>query len=259
VVKPFEPTVLLARVRNHLLLGRLTGKLREEVAARTAELCKLNERLKRLSAEASLAEERERRRLAQGLHDGTIQGLALARVRIGSADDPGAALVEVDSILECAIADLRTLTFDLSPPELHLLGLEAALASLVERTRARFRIDLALRVEGSLDPLPPDVAVLAFQGARELTANLIRHAGARSGLILAERAGARLRISAIDDGVGLDESRVGSGFGLFSLRQRLESFGGSLTLAPRSPGACVALSLPIAGQAPNIDQAEGTA
>jgi len=247
VVKPFESVVLLARVRSHLLLGRLAGNLRAEVAARTAELTASNDRLKRLAAEASLAEERERRQLAQGLHDGVIQRLALARARIATA--PGAAaaplLAEIDATLACIIGDLRTLIFDLSPPELHLLGLEAALGSLVERTRRHFGVELDLRVEGTLDPLPPDVAVLAFQGARELTANLIRHAAARSGLILAERDGAGLRISASDDGVGMDESRIGQGFGLFSLRQRLESFGGSLRVAPRAPGACIVLSLPL--------------
>lgn len=260
VVKPFESAVLLARVRTHLTLGRLTGSLREEVAARTADLSAANARLKRLSAEISLAEGRERRRLAEGLHDGVIQNLALARIRIGNRAECGVAGGDLAAILDGALADLRTLVFDLSPPELHALGLEAALGSLVERTRARFPVELALRTEGVLDPLPPDLAVLAFQGARELLANLIRHAGARSGLILAERDGARLRISAIDDGVGFDASRVGTGFGLFSLRQRLEAFGGTLTLAARPPGggACVTLTLPLAGKAP-ATHAEGGA
>ncbi|WP_172965328.1 response regulator [Candidatus Thiodictyon syntrophicum] len=254
VAKPFAPAVLLARVRSHLLLGRLTGGLRAEVAARTAELTALNGRLKRLSAAASLVEQRERRQLAQGLHDGVIQTLALARARIGAATEPRVSLAEIDATLESAIADLRSLIFDLSPPELHLLGLDAALASLVERTRRRFPVDLALRVGGALDPLPEEAAALAFLGARELVANLIRHAAARSGLILAERDRDRLRVSVIDDGRGMDESRIGRGFGLFSLRQRLESFGGSLRVAPRAPGACVVLTLPLAGQASATDQ-----
>lgn len=236
VVKPFEPAVLLARVRTHLTLGRLIGRLRREVAARTADLTAANARLKRLSAEIALAQEREHRRLAEGLHDGVIQSLALARMRIGTRCECGAPGGEVAAILDGAIADLRALVFDLSPPELHALGLEAALGSLVERTRARFPVALALRTEGALDPLPPDLAVLAFQGARELIANLIRHAGARSGLILAERDGARLRICVIDDGVGLAESRVGTGFGLFSLRQRLESL---LALSMHADGCFV--------------------
>ncbi len=77
----------------------------------------------------------------------------------------------------------------------------------------------------------------------------------RCGLILAERDRDRLRISVVDDGRGMDESRVGRGFGLFSLRQRLESFGGSLTVAPRSPGACIVLTLPLPNQALATDHA----
>ncbi len=107
-----------------------------------------------------MAEERERRRLAQGLHDGVIQRLALVRARIGAG--AAVSIAEIDATLECIIADLRSLIFDLSPPELHLLGLEAALGSLVERSRRHFRVTRDVRVEVTLCPLPLDVAVLAF-------------------------------------------------------------------------------------------------
>lgn len=246
VTKPFEPGVLFARVRNHLLLGRLTASLRDEVAVRTAELSTLNAALQRLAADLSLAEESARRTLADGLHDGVIQNLALARMRLASEPGGGAGSApELGTILDAAIADLRDLMFDLSPPELHASGLEAALTALVERNGRRFGIALEFRPAGPLDPLPPDRAVLAYQGVHELVTNLIKHSGAAAGLIAAERDDERLRVLVIDDGCGPGPQYRGGGFGLFSLRQRLEGLGGSLTLSPRAPGTCATLILPL--------------
>jgi signal transduction histidine kinase len=248
VTKPVEPDVLLARVRNHVLLGRLTRSLQGEVAARTAELERRNASLRRLSAQLSIIEQRERQRLAAGLHDGPLQHLMLAKLRL-QAPVAGADPADVLVLLDEAITDLRGLLFDLSPPQLHDVGLAAALDELASRTAGLWGLPVHFHAGSGLDRVCREHAVVAFQAARELATNAAKHASARFVLIAADFRRGRLRLSVLDDGRGLPARRAegevpGSGFGLRSLRQRLEAFGGSLTLDPMEPGTRATMILP---------------
>lgn len=130
VVKPFEPKVLLARVRTHLELARLSRDLEGALSERTHELKVANDRLRRLATELSLSEERERSRLACALHDGPMQKFALAQIQIDALLHPRREVVATEphaeapgdaalALMNEAIAELRTLQFDLSPPVLH--------------------------------------------------------------------------------------------------------------------------------------------
>ncbi len=247
ITKPFEEHILLARVRNHLMLGRLTRDLRAEVAVRTRELVDSHHKLQRLAADAALAEERERRRLADRLHDGAIQSLAFVAMRLRADPQASGQSLACAQTLDEAGDDLRGLVFDLSPPQLHRCGLSAALRSLVERHDGFLGIEIAYRETCPLDPLLEDLAILAFQAARELLVNVLKHAMARSAVVVAERRVTELQLVVMDDGRGpveVEDDRQ-AGFGLYSLRQRLEPFGGRLTLSGRGGGTRATLSIPL--------------
>lgn len=267
VVKPFDPRVLLARVRTHTMLARLSRDLQSELDRRTERLRVAHRRMRELDSGMALAEERERRRLADQLHDTTIQQLVLAQIvldRARGATDAGTMEIELarlGGLIDDAIGQLRTLVFDLSPPVLYQLGLFPALQWLAAQMTERWGLPYRCAQVGVTRALPDDLKVTLFQGARELLINVGRHARARRcDVALAFRADS-IRLSVTDDGTGVDAADRGigagqGGFGLFSLRSRTELLGGGLDLSAASGGGTLAeLWLPWSANQPGLNLA----
>lgn len=254
VVKPFDVRVLLARVKTHTTVTRLARDLRLSLAARNRSLYLAQERILKLDSEMLLAEDRERRRLAEQLHDTTIQQLVLARILLDNLETaPGPeGLNRLRETLDLSLVQLRTLVFELSPPGLHHEGLGPALRWLGERLGACWGLSYGYRLDGEPAPLREDLRLILFQAARELMNNVGRHARARSVEVVLAFSPQRLRLTVSDDGVGVDaakargETHVGGGFGLPSLHARLELIGGSLELKRREGGGTTAvISVPL--------------
>jgi two-component system, NarL family, sensor kinase len=199
---------------------------------RTDRALQLAGERERLMVEAVSAEERERRALAEALHDTAIQNLLSARHELQEVEAAYAspALARADAALEDTVGRLREAVFDLHPYVLEAAGLEAALTTVAERAArsGRFELRLDARPVGRSEHEP-----LLLSAARELLTNVARHADARQvSLLLAEQDG-NIVISIRDDGQGFDEDvledRLASGHvGLASHRARLESIGGAL-------------------------------
>ncbi|HUT31112.1 MAG TPA: PAS domain S-box protein [Sedimentisphaerales bacterium] len=216
------------------------------------------ERLRSLASELSLAEERLRRRLATDVHDHIGQNLAMSKIKLESlkqsVDSPPLvdALDEVSRMLAETIESTRSLTFELSPPVLYELGFEAAVEWLVRKTRAEHGITAVFRNDGRPKPLDNNVRVLLFQAVRELLINVAKHAKAHNVTVSARRLADEIQVTVEDDGVGFNSSELGSrgrkttGFGLFSVRERLDHIGGRLDIdsSPDS-GTRVTLAAPI--------------
>lgn len=200
-------------------------------------------RLRSLSSELALAEQRERRRIASELHDRIGQSLAMARIKLGGIEPNGidGAWDEVRALLDQSIQDTRTLTFELSPPILHELGLEPALEWLLERFAARHSFSTSFHGDGLPVDLPGDVLGLVFQSVQELLVNVAKHARARTVEITLDRGDGILHLEVVDDGIGTTPPRAPrtgrspEGFGLFSIRERIEQLGGSF-LIDSQPG-----------------------
>lgn len=203
--------------------------------------------LRSLVSALTWAEERERRRIARDLHDSVGQNLAFLQMKLSALRSSGFSpafsecLDEVWNLTDQALQQTRSLTFDLSPPVLHELGFRAALEWLVEEIQKRH--GLPIRLEGNEQdiPLDEDDRMLLFRTVRELLMNVVRHARAHCATISIRREGDRLCIEVVDDGMGFEASRVAlgrngaGGFGLFSIRERLEGLGGRFDVASR-PG-----------------------
>jgi len=192
-------------------------------------------RLRTLASQLSLAEERERKRLATGLHDRVSQPLAAVTMKLGTIQErlPSAELEgeleEAQRLVETAIQETRSLTFDLSPPILYELGLEAALEWLLEQIQNTHGIVCGFEDDGQPKPLGDDARGLLFWIVRELLVNVVKHARAHAAVVSIRRVGDAVQVTVEDDGVGFDTSeleRRTRGFGLFSIRERLTEFGG---------------------------------
>ena len=198
--------------------------------------------LRLLASEVALSEERERRRIAQELHDGLIQTLAISSMKLSEAaalaksKELARTLGEIRGAIQESIRSARTLTFDLASPVLHELGLEAALERLSEELNARYGLPVRFEDDSREKPLGQNVRTVLYQGARELAVNALKHAAPKTLKISVRRNDGEVNVSVEDDGKGFDVPEVwrnihrGSGLGLFGVRERLRHFGGHLEM-----------------------------
>jgi signal transduction histidine kinase len=229
-------------------------RLEEELQARSRQLAELAARL-------TMTEHRERRRLADLLHEELQQILIGARMQLQTlgSRERGVRrrnILRVDQVLEQGQSVARSITRTLDPPMSLRKELPLALQWLANDMRDRHGLKVAVRVPESVGLLPEPIAVLVFTGAREMLLNIVKHAGTRRGHLRLRRRASSIEIEIRDQGVGVD-ARVlqtpGSdrGLGLFSIRERAELLGGSLTVdTSRRNGARFILSLPVPADAP---------
>jgi PAS domain S-box-containing protein len=221
-------------------------------------LAAYQQRLRTLGSRLAKAEEDERRRIAAELHDNVAQTLAVARVRlqtIGTESLPPEVVPPFNEVLELiqkAVHDTRYLLFDLSPPPLYDLGLEAGLEWLAEKMQKEH--PLKVQVESDPEPLTlgQEVRGILFRAVRELLMNVVKHAHAQTATVSVHRQGEKVRIEVRDNGQGFSAEKVQAsknflgGFGLFEVRERLDYVGGSLEiLSPPEGGTCAILVAPL--------------
>lgn len=237
-------------------LQQLNLSLEDQVAQRTAIAESRSRQLQSLAVELIEAEERERKRISELLHDDFQQILAAARFRLESALEnlpPTHELTDVMGMLADLISKARQLSHELSPAVLHHSGLVGALAWLCRNMSEQFGLDVHLtadRVE-QYENMP--LKMFAFRAVQELLFNVVKHAGVKSARVDVAGAQHQLTISVIDQGKGFDPSILAkpehkSGIGLLSLRERASYTGGSLVIesAPGG-GSRFTLTIPVAG------------
>lgn len=214
--------------------------------------------LRSLASDLSLAEERERRRIANILHDQIGQILAVTRIKLGALLDcavntvMGEQLKEVRGFVEQAIKQTRSLTFELSPPVLYELGLEAALEWLGEQIEQQHHIECQFEADPHPKPVNDEVRVFLFTAVRELLVNVAKHAKAQKAKVTVRRLNDHMSIHVADDGSGFNAARMtfyldeNKGFGLFSIRERLHHLGGQMEIkSQRGRGTRVVLLAPL--------------
>lgn len=228
----------------------LSGIIARRRAEETLEKTQLayQGQLRSLASTLALVEEKERRRIATELHDRIGQNLAMARMKLSSVciemPDLGTSgpMATVQELLEQTVADTRSLTFEISPPVLYELGLESALEWLVERTLQQHGLQGEFIDDDRHKPLQEDIRVLLFQAVRELLFNVAKYAKATHVVVSIDQPDRSVRIRVEDDGIGFDLDRLVStsatdrtGFGLFSIRERMALVGGEFLLESK-PG-----------------------
>ena len=185
----------------------------------------------------------ERRRIQRNLHDGAQQRLTAVLLTLGRLRE---SLAEGNDRLEIAIEEvsaglqeIRELAGGLHPSVLSERGLEAALNAMV--LRAPYPVELRTKLT---DRLPEQVEAAAYYVVAEGLANVQKHAGGSQVVVEARAEGGALLVEVRDDGVGgADED----GTGLRGLADRVEAFGGRLTLtSPAGGGTRLLAEIPLA-------------
>jgi signal transduction histidine kinase len=140
------------------------------------------------------------------------------------------------NLLDEAIRESRSLTAELSPPVLYDRGLAAGLEWLGRQTEEKHRLRISVEADPTAEPKNDTIKVFVFQTARELILNAIKHGCATSvALRLSNVDEGHIRLVVTDDGVGCAPERLNphdnaGGFGLFSIRERLDLIGGNLEI-----------------------------
>lgn len=221
------------------------------------ELRKRTRQLAELASALTVAEYRERRLLADRLHDDLQQLLVGARMHaeIMQGTQPGASREHVEAVLRTideALATSRDITRELAPPVLLRRDPGAALRWLAADMQGRHRLEIEADVQPVPETLSEAARVLVYTAARELLFNVVKHAGVRRTFLRLLCEGDSIMLEVRDEGCGFAPARLagevspGSGFGLFSIRERAELLGGCLEIdsAP-GRGTCAALWLPM--------------
>jgi two-component system NarL family sensor kinase len=205
-----------------------------------------------LLAELTGLEQRERQALAEHLHDGALQYVLAARQDLEDARDTGDPATF--DRLEIALAEssrlLRSTVADLHPSVLARAGLASGLRDLA-RAATRGTLRAEVTTDGWPDDLRTPVDPLLYRTARELLANVVRHAHARSVTVSLALVDGWARLVVADDGVGMTEGDAQRGpeqghIGLASHAVRVGAAGGHLTVAPAVPsGTVVSVEVPM--------------
>ncbi len=231
-------------------------KRTEEKEAKNLErLNAYQKRLKILHSKLIEAEEKERKNMAALLHDGIGQSLAIAHLKLSSitkyllAEKPHKIITETLHLIDRAIHESRMLTYDLSPPMLHELGLISTLKWKLDQIHKEFGLHTSLREQKRITHKTSDTHILLYRIVTELFNNIIKHAEATEIEVIINRNQTALQLEVNDNGKGFNPDEISSrpdgGFGLFSIRERLESIQGTIEIesAPQK-GTSIKLHIP---------------
>jgi signal transduction histidine kinase len=219
-------------------LRRFSNELEARVARQTAELLEQSQEAARLE---------ERTRVARDIHDTLAQGLTGIVVQLGAAQrarkaespDTAEHIELAQSMAREALAEARRSIWNLRAPALGRGGLSDALQGLVER-KSHGEIQIDFKLMGDVWQLASDVESSLLRVCQESLVNVTKHAGATEAHVVLEYAPDLVRLIVRDNGAGFDDETLEvshdaqgpwDGFGLLGMRERIQQFGGMLTLS----------------------------
>jgi signal transduction histidine kinase len=222
-----------------------------ESFARHAGLAIHNARMHEELRQLAVLQERER--IAQDLHDGSIQSLYAVSLALEDTaelleSEPDQAVTRIDHAIESihgTIQEIRDFIMGLDPDARTAVDLLAGLTALTDEFERSTLIEVELSSDPDV-PLDPDETLQLIQLTREAMSNVARHAEASKVLVNVEDRRERLRLSIIDDGRGFDTSaqRRPGHHGLTNMHARAESLGGSLAIESDDDGTRVVFEMP---------------
>jgi signal transduction histidine kinase len=245
---------------------RVTGAVivNEDVSARKTAERELNDsynQMRALTGRLMQAQDDERRRIAQLLHETTAQDLAalkmlLARLNRTSdhlSDAERGALSESISLAELSMSTVRTLSYLLHPPFLDEAGLPSALRWYANGFAERSGIKVDLEVPESFERLPLDTETALFRIVQESLINIHRHAQSDTARIRLRRDADALELEIQDRGRGIPTAALkhimsgegAVGVGIAGISERIEQLGGRLEITSSDPGTIVHVQLPL--------------
>jgi len=220
------------------------------IATDITERIEAEEKIRSLASELSIAEQEERHRISQILHDDLQQRLFAIRAQLSfvleavAKDDLSldmqVSIDQIQSWLSDAITITRNLSVDISPAVLHGDGIVEAINWLSSRMKEQHGLQLEMNAKEDFHQLPDHMRVTLFQAVREMLFNVVKHAGTLNASVMLERLDGRGRILISDSGNGFDSGMVmtdpHAAHGLMIARDRLSLLGGDMQVTSQ-PGA----------------------
>jgi PAS domain S-box-containing protein len=250
------------REPNHSITGAVI--VNEDISARTRAERERNDGLKQmrtLTGRLMRAQDDERRRIAQMLHETTAQDLAalkmylarLTRTGASLSDADRAALTESIDLAERSMTGIRTLSYLLHPPFLDEAGLLSALRWYASGFAERSGIKVDLDLPSTFERLPQEVETTLFRVVQEALINIHRHADSPTASIRLLVDGHRLILAIEDRGRGMPSDLIAQlptgggalGVGVAGMRERLQQLGGMLDIESSDRGTTVRAELPL--------------
>ena len=245
---------LTARVEQSELADRDLERLASTFNMMLESAESYRTRLRDVAARALNAQEDERRRIAQELHDGIAQTLAALRVRLrvarGLEDDARAeALEAVSAAIGAATEEIRRIAQGLRPPALDMLGLSPAIQSHARSVAETNGLHIETNIAATDGMLSPDAELALYRIVQEALSNVARHSGATSARVDVEVTATEVRAVVSDNGSGfvLEEEMRSGGLGLFGMQERGAYLGGRVQIdSTRGQGTRVLVAIPTA-------------
>lgn len=257
VIGPVESLTELARRVDLAHLGQRmpdadpTSEAGELAATFNEMLSRLEAERRESTARVLRAQEAERLRIAQELHDQVGQQLTAVLLSVSriSAQAPPHLEGEVATVREAvrnSLEDVRRIAVELRPEALDDLGLVGALAVLAERLWQRLGLDVTEQIAPELPPLPPDTELVVYRVAQEALTNVARHSASRECALTLEHVDGHVTLTVRDNGLGLPPNHV-PGTGIRGMRERAVLIGATLEIRnrPTGSGCEVRLDVPL--------------
>jgi two-component system sensor histidine kinase UhpB len=256
VVRPIQQLTIVARTVD---LSNPRPPLPEaQPNSEAGELAvTFNEMLTRLRAERReatgrvlAAQEAERLRISQELHDQVGQELTavlllLSRVQSRASPELRPAVIEVQNSVRASLEDVRQIAIQLRPEALDDLGLESAMAVLCDRLAERSGLEVSYEIDELLPDLPADTELVIYRVAQEALTNVARHSGSKRAQLEVRPQDEQIHVTVRDEGRGCGPANVAGG-GIRGMRERAALIGGTLVMRDLDEGGCeVSLRVPV--------------
>jgi signal transduction histidine kinase len=260
-------TIAMARFDDMMELRRLNAELQAEIAERKRaeeEVTKHRRDLQSLSAQLINAQEAERKRISQELHDEMGQALTAMSINLAAikkelpselAPTTRERLAETSALADQTLEQVRELSLDLRPSMLDDLGLVPTLRWYVNRYAQRLKLEVEFEAVDLEERLTAEMETVLYRVVQEALTNVARHAQANRVHIHLEHKEFKVHAFVEDDGQGFDLQEVAGrealerGAGLLGIRERVASLGGRFSLWSRpGQGTRLTIEIPIAEQ-----------
>lgn len=245
-----EKTDLESLIRKRTReLKQLNVSLQREIQEREI----YQQRLRLLSSELAMSEEKQRRLIASNLHDDIIQTLVYSNLRLGGLieksqnQDMMKSLQDVYGLNDQVIEKLRRVTFEISPPILYEFGLIAAVEWLGSQFKEQYGLKVKVNAQIKKIDMDEEIRLILYQAFRELFNNTVKHAQANRVHIDFELSEHDLEIRFTDDGIGFNLSQLDnkqattSGFGIFNIKDRIKYLDGRFEIQSQPGSGATAL------------------
>lgn len=254
-----DETVRLGRLLAFVSLLLATTAFAILRSRRVHKMRAAEDQVVRLSARVLRVQDETQRRIARELHETVAQSLAGLRMNLGTMkrfvgpETGGGEIVDDSlSIVDDAMAEVRTLSYLLHPPMIDQVGLITALRWYVEGFQQRSGIATTLDAPEDLDRLPRDLETAVFRIVQESLTNVQRHSASATARVSVSRADGRLSIEIADKGRGLpaalrdnDDALLASGVGIAGINERVREVRGEMRVHSSEKGTTLSVTLPL--------------